>query len=54
MKKQPPKETFVRAAAFLAKKFPALGMFIWEGPVPEIARAVIGAGAEWSASCSAC
>jgi hypothetical protein len=38
----------VRAAAFLAKEFPALGMFIWEGPVPEIARAVIDAGAEWS------
>jgi hypothetical protein len=48
MKKQPPKETFVRAAAFLATEFPALGMFIWEGPVPEIARAVIDAGAEWS------
>ena len=46
--RQPPNETFVRAAAFLAKEFPGLGMFIWEGPVPEIARAVIGAGAEWS------
>lgn len=46
--KQPPKETFVRAAAFFAKEFPALGMFMWDGPVPEIAKAVIDAGAEWS------
>jgi hypothetical protein len=46
--KPPPKDTIVRAAAFLAKEFPALGLFLWEGPVPEIAKTVIDAGAEWS------
>lgn len=48
VKKQPPPDTIVKAAKFLAKEFPALGLFIWEGPVPEIAKAVIDAGAEWS------
>jgi hypothetical protein len=43
-----PSGTIVKAAAFLAKEFPAMGMFLWEGPVPDIARAVLDAGAEWS------
>jgi len=47
--KRPPRpDTIVKAAAFLAKEFPAMGMFLWEGPVPEIAKAVVDAGAEWS------
>lgn len=46
--RKPSNDTLVRAAAYFAKEFPALGMFIWDGPVPEIARAVIAAGAEWS------
>lgn len=45
---QPPSDTIVKAAAFLAKEFPAMGMFMWEGPVPQIAKAVVAAGAEWS------
>lgn len=45
---QPPPGTIVLAATFLAKKFPALGMFLWEGPVPDIGAAVVREGAEWS------
>ena len=43
----PSKDTWVKAAAVLAKDFPAVGMFMWEGPVPDIAKAVLAQGAEW-------
>jgi hypothetical protein len=42
-----PKETWIKLAHVLGKDFPAVGQFMWEGPVPEIAQAVIAAGAEW-------
>jgi hypothetical protein len=42
-----PKEHWINAARTLAKDFPAVGMFMWEGPVPEIAKAVLAEGAEW-------
>lgn len=45
---KPSQDTIVRAAAFLAQHFPAIGSFFWEGATPGIARAVIDAGAEWS------
>jgi hypothetical protein len=45
---KPQRGTIVRAAKFLAKHFPAIGSYFWEGAVPEIARTVIDAGAEWS------
>jgi hypothetical protein len=42
------KKKIVEAAGVLAKRFPALGMFMWEESVPEIAKVVRAAGAEWS------
>jgi hypothetical protein len=38
----------IRVAEVLAEDFPAIGMFLWEGLVPEIGAAVVAAGAEWS------
>ncbi|MEI6519014.1 MAG: hypothetical protein WCO98_03080 [bacterium] len=43
----PKPDVWVAAARTLAKDFPAVGMFMWEGPVPEISKAVIAEGAEW-------
>lgn len=45
---KPSQDTFVRAAKYLSKHFPAIGSFFWDGHVPKTARAVIEAGSEWS------
>ena len=44
--KLPPKAD-VAAADLIAAEIPAIGMFIWEGNVPEIAKATLARGAEW-------
>jgi hypothetical protein len=41
-------ETRIRAGRILAKRFPALGSFMWEGEMNKLADTVIEAGAEWS------
>ncbi len=43
-----PDETRISAGRYLAKRFPAVGSFMWEGPMDAIGKAVVEAGAEWS------
>jgi hypothetical protein len=40
-------KTWVESARLVAKKLPAVGTFMWEGPVPQVAQAVLAEGAEW-------
>lgn len=39
--------TWVESARTAAKELPAVGTFMWEGPVPEVAKAVVAEGKEW-------
>lgn len=43
-----PDETWISAGRALAERFPAVGSFMWAGPMVEVGKAVVAAGAEWS------
>jgi hypothetical protein len=40
-------QALLKVTEIAARDFPAIGQFLWEGPVPEMARIVVGAGQEW-------
>lgn len=41
-------KAILEATRIVAQDFPVIGQFLWEGPVPEMAKIVVEAGKEWS------
>jgi hypothetical protein len=40
-------KAILEATRVVAQDFPAIGQFLWDGPVPEMAKVVVDAGREW-------